>query len=338
MPSFEKRVNPHGDEQDDGAFETQANETLGEPFKEHFNSNSTSQDKASDPLGEAIAHYANTLTVFENAPLSPSQQDAIAVLMARDRILTLLATHDLSPPLSQQLIRLDSQLRANSITISRTLSLIDYIVALNPPQTAWWWYFDAPEEIHPWDRLDWLWSSLSIACFTASISLIADVSSRFLSGGPDTLGAFTISTQSILTLVTARSALTSTGQQAVRRLLERIRLPKYLWQEAGFVLAALLLLGMLGFYSSLPAIANYYRIWGDEVACIHDGFSTVDCSRNPLVAEQHYRRALKLDPHNLNVHFHLGQLYEQLNRLNEAHDQYQIAALTGATPETVESS
>jgi tetratricopeptide (TPR) repeat protein len=172
--------------------------------------------------------------------------------------------------------------------------------------------------LNRWDRFDWLWTALTILCLTISLGLVADISSRFLSGGPDTWAAMTLVGQSVLTLLAAGGALTLAGQEAVKRILISLKIPTYFWHEANFVLAVLLLGGLIILRFSLPGIAVRYNNQG--LQNYQNGLLTS--------AQFDYQRAIKLNPDYLQAHYNLGVLYEDLQQIDNARTEY-LAAVKG---------
>lgn len=216
--------------------------------------------------------------------------------------------------------------------------LEDWHKSLSPPSTAWWW-FEPFSQLLPWyKQLDWFWTTLSIILLTISLSLIVDMVPRFLSGGPDSVAAFAVIVQSLLTLLSGGTILTSTGQKIAKRFYHKIsrwfsnhlkwlRNKTFsldsLQEEIGFVLALALILGLLWLrFYGLALIARYYNNWGID-----------DYKAGQLITAQHkFERALKLNPDYIRANYNLGNLYEDLNDLEGAKEQYQIAA-QGNLPE-----
>jgi len=164
-----------------------------------------------------------------------------------------------------------------------------------------------------------LWSALAVLFLVASLSLLVDISTRFLSGGPDTLGALAVITQSTLTLLAAGGALTVAGREGFERILASLRIPKSLWKEAKLGFAAFVLLGLLLFRLSLPQIAISYNNSGlNHYQAGHLSSAQFD-----------YTRALKLNPDYAEAHYNLGLLYEDLQDFDAAKAEYQIAVQGG---------
>ena len=266
-------------------------------------------------LASAVKQYDMTLTALEAAATRhPSPQQVIDVLMARDEVYAARTAKTQTDKESLMIvISLDKRLNKQSKLITKLVKLADWRAIVHPPLDAWWWFLEPPT--NQWDKFDWLWSAGSVTLLTASLSLVVDISSRFLTGVPDTLGAFTITTQSVLTLLAAGGALTKTGQETIERLLISLNIPKHFQNEVKFGFALLLFLCLFSFRFSLPKIAIFYNIQGDK-----------DYEANRFAsAQSNYSRAIKLNPDDLKTHHRLGQLYERLQDFDRARTEYQIA-------------
>lgn len=283
-----------------------------------------------DPLNEAVKRYEQALDDLKSA-ISPiaettgttlSVEPFLEVFLARDVLQNHLGK---DPPSSAMLIRVgecDRELKhlfgdslsTQSLNSRRNLSehLEDLRDVLKPSETAWWWFQKIP--IRWWDRLDLAWNTLTLIWLAATFSLLMDISTRFLSGGPGTFGAFAVIFQSALALA-GGGALTKTGQAIVDRSLQSMRVPRHLWQEYKFGAATLLLLTFVGFRLALPWIAVKYNNSGFE-----------DYIAGQLgSAEAKYKRALELAPNYAEAHYNLGLLYEDLQNLDQARTEYSLA-------------
>ena len=189
----------------------------------------------------------------------------------------------------------------------------------HPTERAWWWFQPLP--IHGWNRFDPAWKLLTLTWLTATFSLLTDISSRFLSGGPGTLGAFVVIFQSLIALA-GSGTLTKSGQATVEKTLKRWKIPRHWWQEVKFGGASLLLLFFVGFRLALPRIAIEYN---------NSGFQDYDSGRLDS-AESKYERALKLNPDYTEAHYNLGLLYEDLQDLGRARTQYSFAVQSRFAP------
>ncbi|MEH2153934.1 tetratricopeptide repeat protein [Nostoc sp.] len=266
-------------------------------------------------LVSAVKQYDMTLTALEAAVTThPSPQQVIDVLMARDEVYAARTAKTQTDKESlMMVISLDERLKKQSELINKLVKLAEWRAIVHPPVEAWWWFLEPPT--NKWDKFDWLWSAGSLTLITASLSLVVDISSRFLTGVPDTLGAFTITTQSVLTLLAAGGALTKTGQETIERLLISLNIPKHFQNEVKFGFALLLFLCLFSFRFSLPKIAIFYNIQGDK-----------DYKANRFAsAQSNYSRAIKLNPDDLKTHHKLGQIYEKLQDFDRARAEYQIA-------------
>jgi tetratricopeptide (TPR) repeat protein len=275
---------------------------------------------AASRLDRAVESYAARLRALEEALQNPSAEQALDVLVARDEIRAALVSDSQRSSLAlTKLLRLDDRLRKQGECIAQAVRLADWRASLDPPKEAWWWFFETPSQPDWSDRLDWLWSVVAIGCLTASLSLMIDISWRFLSEGPDALGAFAVIAQGLLSMVAAGGALTTAGRRGLDRTLRAVRIPRRFRQVATVGLAIGLLLVLLGFRFSLPRIAVSYNNRG---------------LRNYLAgrldsAGFDYGRALSLNPDYVEAHYNLGLLYEDLQDFESARAEYQVAVQGG---------
>ncbi|NEQ87557.1 MAG: tetratricopeptide repeat protein [Moorea sp. SIO2I5] len=248
---------------------------------------------------------------------SPSKEIVLEVLTARDTVQTELSNQSQIPTGSLIKVNdLDNRLKKETNKITTVVDLTEWHSILNPKVDAWWWFFKPPK--HRWDYLDWLWKILTVVFLTSSLSLTVDISSRFLSGGPDTLGAFVTATQSVLTLLAGRSALTKPGQESIKRALTRLNIPKYFWEEVSCGIAFSLFIISVTFRLSLPQIAVIYKNIGDRYTFDND-------TPQLAAAISSYKRALILNPDYVEPHYKLGLVYEEIQEYQKALAEYKIA-------------
>jgi tetratricopeptide (TPR) repeat protein len=269
-------------------------------------------------LGQSLERYSETISALEAAQARPSAEQVLAVLKARDVVQAALIdrTQDSVDDLVT-LIELDRRLKQQTVRIAQNVKLADWRASLQPSEKAWWWFTELPPD--RWSRFDWLWTALTVLCLTISFALVADISSRFLTAGPDTWAALAVVGQSVLTLLAAGGALTVAGQEAIKRILVSLRVPAYFWQEAKFTLAVFVLAGLLVLRFSLPGIAVWYNNQG--LQNYHAGYLTS--------AQLDYLRAIKLNPDYLQAHYNLGVLYEDLQQIDKARSEYLTAVQGG---------
>lgn len=266
-------------------------------------------------LVSGVKKYYLTLTTLEAAAaINPSLQQVLDVLIARDEVqAALTAKTQIDQESMISVIELDERLKKQAQLITKLVKLANWRAILHPPAEAWWWFLESPP--HKWDKMDWMWSAGNITFLTASLSLVVDISSRFLTGVPDTLGAFTITTQSVLTLLAAGGALTKAGQEAIERILTSLNIPKHFQNEVKFGFALLFFLVLFTFRCSFPKIAVFYNNQGYENYRV-----------NRLASAQlNYTRAIRLNPDDVEAHYRLGQVYEKLQDFDRARTEYQIA-------------
>ncbi|MEM9819324.1 MAG: tetratricopeptide repeat protein, partial [Cyanobacteria bacterium P01_D01_bin.6] len=256
----------------------------------------------------------------------PSEVQILEMLKARDEVQAVLnAIEKQSTPLTTdcnadliKLTQLDGRLKANQKVVATSPQLKNWQESFQPPATAWWWHFEPPTD--PRDRIDWLWNSLTVAALTANLALVTDIASRFFTGAPGVLSSFAAIAPSILTLFAGGGALTKAGRMAIKHVLSQIGLSKHRWHEAQFALSATLLVGLIIFHTSLPAIARFYNSRG-EIQFYETG--------KIVSAQDDFEKALALNPDYAKAQFNLGATYEELQEPEEAETQYRKALSAG---------
>jgi tetratricopeptide (TPR) repeat protein len=289
----------------------------------------------SSTLESTLQHYEEALNQLEQfpktdhnsltSPKQPSQSPTITpiileVLTQRDRIQQALEANQISDSTLNgttlhTLSQLDQRLRAQAKAIAPYTQSADWRASFTPDPKAWWWFLEPPKQ-GLCDRLDWLWSAVAVTGLTVSVGLLGDIAPRFLTGGPDSFGAFAVSAQSMLTLLAAGGALTKAGQEGLRHILESLKIrPKY-WHELGAIGAIVLAASFYGFRQSLPWIAAH--VYTNPAI---DSRKKGDWG----TAEEQLQRALKLNADDTEAHFQLGNLYEDLQQTAKALPHYQQA-------------
>ena len=271
---------------------------------------------AASSLPEIIKTYQDTLKNCQESQANLSEERVLAVLNARDAVREALKhSVKLSPESQKQLFKLDRELKKKAGQIVKAISLEEWRESLEPPEEAWWWYLETEAPPHLWDRWDWLWRGLTVAGWTVNLGLLADLISRFTSGGTGFAGAAAIALPSILTLLQAKSELTKTGQEGFDKLLRQLRIPKHFHEEARLATTLLLFALLIAFRTGFPTISNWYKQVGER----HGNKGQLTS------AEKYFKQALAIDPNNVEVNYNLGVIYEEMQEFEKAKMQYQLA-------------
>ena len=268
------------------------------------------------PLQSALVRYEKTLAYLNGSQPTLSSKKALEILSARDELQDVLKTTKPVPvELLSQLIQLDLCLRQKAEKILKALNLPECRESLSVTPQDWWWYLDSKQA-------NWLIRWLTIIAWTGSLGLLANIASRFFSGGVGALGAAAVIFPSFLTLLQARSELTEAGRTGFEQLLVKIHMPHSCHEKAklGSLLALFGL--MLSFWATLPLISQFYN---------QEGYN--NSRQGQLgIAKENYLRAIALNPNNTDAHYNLGNLYEDLQQFDKASRQYLIA-VKGDLPE-----
>ena len=271
----------------------------------------------------AIADYRNALDSLHAPDADQTGIAALRVLLARDAVARGLSAEN--PPAAETLIalsELDGRLTAAAAAIVASAgraALSSWRQTLSAPPSAggqgagWWWSLDqlAPEAVR---RPSVLWAILAGFLLTLSISLAADISRRFLTGGPDFIGVFSTVSQGLLALL-AGSAVIQAGRGWIERTLSDLGVPpqrQHLW-KTGLALAVLGLI--LALRLSLPAIGRLYNDRGVQLQAA--GLTTS--------AIESYVRGLNLNPDAAGTRYNLATAYEDILDYDAALTEYQKA-------------
>jgi tetratricopeptide (TPR) repeat protein len=193
--------------------------------------------------------------------------------------------------------------------------LADYRESLPEPPQDWWWQLDSK-------NANLLLKGLAVLTWTGSLGLLANIASRFLSGGVGVVGAAAIFFPSFLTMLQARSELTEAGQQRFENTLVQLGVPHQYREPIKFLTLLMLFGFLLGFWFLIPTISEIYNQQGLRSAK----------NGNLGTAQENYQRAIALDPDNVSAHYNLGNLYEDLQEFDKAKTEYLIA-VQGNVPE-----
>ena len=248
--------------------------------------------------------------------LKPNEKDSLSdrvidVLMKRDSLQNILSeSSKLTANELKEVESLDRSLKEQKEVILQVPNLSELRSLIKPPESNWWWYVSSR-----WDNWDWLWNGLTIAALTVSLSLVVNTSSRILSGGANSVNTLYVLGQSVLTLMVGGGALTQVGQKSYEKILIQLHIPKEFWQETSCGLSWLLMVSLLGINAALPS-------WALKVN--QNGLENFDNKRVES-AKADFERAIAMRPNYGEAYYNLGWLYEELNDLDKAKAQYEVA-------------
>ncbi len=274
-------------------------------------------------LDTRLEHYEAAITNLNVSKIEIEQ--VLGILHARDAVQAALKEPKHIPISTlKRLIVSDAELREKAGAITKVIKPEEWEKwreSVHPTDEAWWWRLESIAP-HPWDNWDWLWKIASLAGWTANISLLVNIATRFFSGGGvGFFGVAAVALPSILTLLQASSELTKTGEEGFEKLLDgKIpiwgkKIPKQYRQEAKLVSTGVMSGFLISFWFCLPGISNIYN---------RNGLHNFD-EGNFGSAEQNFQRAISLNADNTDAHYNLGNLYEEWQKIEKAKAEYQIA-------------
>ena len=275
----------------------------------------------------AVNWYKASLQILASSPDNHiTRERVLRVLNARDLVATALSKPDYT--IADQfgiVLQLDEQLKQLAQRFSETIDLADLRASFttSASKNAWWWNLEAlyPPPRKRWDWLQThltpgLWTGLSLSVWTVNLSLLVNVVSRFLTGGPDLIGVVLAAVPSLLALLQAKNQVAHSQSISSKPGSETHKVTSHSDEEAKLVLAALPLFSILVvLFFSLPWWSDWYNQKG--LKNYQDG--------KVESAIQDYQRAIALHPDNPHAHFNLGNVYEDLQEFDSAQREYLLA-------------
>ena len=264
-------------------------------------------------LEQAIANYR---WAIEQLDEEITTENLLRLFYARDYIRELLENSPkMMVPHQTDLLDVDQALRQKAWAIADAVDMAQVRQTFNPDENAWWWFIDENLPPHPWDRFDWLWQTLTVSGWTINLSLLGDISVRFVSGGLGVGGTSAVVLPSILAALKARSDTKEKGQDLIKFALEKFGIKSHFREEAKLISTGILM-GLLGsFWLALPGISKIYNHVGNR------SFIAGEIEE----AEENFKRAIALNSKNALAHYRLGYLYETWQDIPAAQTQYEIA-------------
>lgn len=287
-------------------------------------------EKTENPtIQQALQTYAQEIELLEKISSLLSKQQILQLLLARDAVEDSFQEHQKVTSIEQRSIALavlsdlDSGLKAQADILTADNKLAECRQSRRPPEAAWWWWLEpevtAPTK-HKLDRFDWLWNFLSAGCLVFSASFLTITAQAFSAvGGFDLLQTLSTLSQATGLVLVAGGTLTDRGQKFVQNTLEKLNIPPHFYSEVTLGASALLLLASYGVYNSLPQLSQRYYQKGLEAK--QNG--------NLYAAIEHFQEAIAFNPNDAAPHTHLAEVYQNLERFEEAQAEYQDGLLKG---------
>ena len=281
-------------------------------------------------LDETLERYQRAIEEIEGLKVkTPKPAVKIEKTIAIEQVIeTLNARNDVQLALQelkrvptsrlQRVIELDERLRELAADITKWIKTQRWSKlrsSVHPPDDAWWWKLETVAPVHKWDSLDDLWKGLTVVLWTGNLSLLLNVATRFLGGGAGFWGAAAVIFPSLVALLQASSELTASGKAGFDDLLTRLNIPLHFQEEARLGLTLFVSGFLLTLWVNLPRFSQSYSYEG-----------IINYTQGKIGnAEQSYLKAISIDPENLDAHFNLGNVYEDLRELDKAKKHYAIA-------------
>lgn len=271
-----------------------------------------------DDLSERVDEYARAVAKLPHAKGERCEAGTVLdALRARDAVARSLERGSrASAELCRLLVESDAALKKQSVFVDDCVgaaTLADWRDTFRPSTSAWWWALEGRAAASA-QRRSLVWTVLTAFAVALALGLTADISRRFLTGGPDKVGLFSMSAQIFLALL-AGGTFTQVGRQWLEGAFEAFGVGKKRQPLASFLVTAAVLLAVVIFWLSLPLFADFYNDRG--LAQLGEEKTTH--------AVESFERAVALNPNSGRAHYHLANAHELLLDYDDALIEYQRA-------------
>lgn len=284
----------------------------------------TSPSNPPTTLEVFLANYQENLNSLDSPNLTLTKEQALEILAARDALQKQLeAQTEIPVEMWSELIAQDKRLKQNTYKITQVLELAEYRETLPISDKAWWWNLENRESLHPWNRFDWLLRMLKLILLGVNFTLIGTIATKFLSGGSGLveIGGFIVST--FIALLQTQNALTQARNKGFVKLMNVFKVREHWYEEIQFGSTVTIFFILLNIWLNFPYFSKLYTEQGKQ---LQSPAAESQSLPNFALAEQKYLKAIELDSDNLDAHYKLATLYEDLQDFDNAKKQYFIAA------------
>lgn len=279
-------------------------------------------EPAPNPIQVALELYQTALNYLNNSSITFNKEQALEILVARDALQKQLEAEAKIPvDMWSKLIEQDARLKQKSYKITQVFDLAEYRETLPVSDKAWWWNLESRESLHPCNRFDWLFRIGKLVLLGVNFTLIGTIATRFLSGGSGLLEIGGVIFSTFISLLQTQNALTKARQNSFVKLMNFFKIPEHWYEEIQFSVTVIVFAILLGIWLNFSWFSELYN---------QQGKSLQDAPKANLAsAEEKYLKAIELNPDNLDAHYKLATLYEELQDFDNAKKQYLIAAKGG---------
>ncbi len=279
------------------------------------------------PLEVTLNHYQETLNYLDASNRLLNKKQILGILSARDTLQKQLeAEEDIPIEMWSKLVEQDNRLKQNTYKITQVLDLTEYRESLPISEQAWWWHLETRESQHPYNRFDWLFRTIKLILLGVNFTLIVTIATRILGGGSGWVEIGLVIFSTFISLLQTENALTKTRQKAFLKLMSFFRIREHWHEGVQCLTTAIIFVILLAISLNFPLISNIYKQQGKA---LQEPPSENQELPQLASAEGKYLKAIELDPHNLDAHYKLATLYEDLQESNNAKKHYLIAVKGG---------
>ncbi|MDJ0730143.1 MAG: tetratricopeptide repeat protein, partial [Crocosphaera sp.] len=278
------------------------------------------------PLEVALNRYKIALESLDIPHITLNQEQILEILAARDALQTQLESAEEIPVnMWSKLVEQDNRLKQNAYKITEVFDLEEYRDALPVSEQAWWWYLDSRESQHPYDRFDWIFKMFKLLLLGVNFTLIVTIATRFLAGGSGWQEIALVIFSTFISLLQTENSLTKGREKVFIQLMKWFNIKEHWYEELQLIITFIVFVILLIINLNFSFFSEFYKQQGKDLQ------SPENSQKLPQLAsaEGKYLKAIEFDPDNLDAHYKLATLYEELQQLYQAKKHYLIAVKGG---------
>ncbi|MEM8719519.1 MAG: tetratricopeptide repeat protein [Cyanobacteria bacterium P01_G01_bin.39] len=262
----------------------------------------------------ALSRYKASLKYLKKRSIS--EASAIEILSSREALELSLSNHNsIEPEIQQSITELDCNLIKQAYRLNAVVNLRDWRIKSANQTADWIWNLETKGAKHPLNQYQWLFKGFRLIAWVVILAIFKDIYPRFINGGLSVLASWEIVVPSLFTLFTAGSELTESSKTGWSSLIGKWKFNQNYQEISILAIVLMLLIFAIAFRAYLPTLSQSRN---------QQGFENYN-SGKVVAAEESFLKALAFNPDNYDAHYNLGNLYEYLQKFDDAEKQYLIA-------------
>ena len=268
-----------------------------------------------NPIEIALNRYQIALNILNISQIKLNKKEVLEILATRDSLQkNLESSVEIPVDIWSKVVEQDNRLKQNAYKITEVIDLEEYRESLPISEQAWWWHLDSRESQHPFNRFDWIFKILKLLLLGVNFTLIVTISTRFLAGDSTWQEIALIVFSTLISLLQTENALTKGREKIFVKLMTWINIKEHWYEEVQLFMTFVIFVFLLIIKLHFPSFSEFYKQQGEALHFLENNENLPQLAS----AENEYLKALEFNSDNLDAHYKLAILYEELQELDKA--------------------